>query len=162
MKVSEIMTHDVAACPSTASVAEAARIMWDRDCGIVPVTDPVTGRLCGVVTDRDALMAAMTQRQPIGEIMVASCMAHRVHHCRPDQDVDLALALMEKHAIRRLPVVDRRGRLTGMLSLNDLALAAARKGTGAARTLGQHVLRTMGAVCAHRVEPAEESALSGL
>ncbi len=121
MKVKDLMTHDVGACNPDAPLSEAARIMWERDVGFVPVTDRSTGRLCGVVTDRDTCMAAYTQGRPLGDIPVRTAMSHRVFTCREDDDVERVHAIMAEHKVRRLAVTDLRGALTGVVTLNDLA-----------------------------------------
>ena len=62
MKVKDIMTTDVRTCTPAASVADAAHLMWDGDCGILPVVED--GRLAGVVTDRDLFIALATRNAP--------------------------------------------------------------------------------------------------
>jgi CBS-domain-containing membrane protein len=97
----------------------AARIMWDHDCGCAPVVDQ-TGKLVGIVTDRDLCMAAYTQGQPLGAIPVERAMSARVIACARGDDLATAHRLMRTHEIHRLPVTDTRGRLLGILSLSDL------------------------------------------
>ena len=57
MHVSELMSHPVVMCPADATLDQAARLMWEFDCGTIPVQD-TDGRLVGIVTDRDICMAA--------------------------------------------------------------------------------------------------------
>src|SRR5262245_46040910 len=63
--VHEVMTKDVRTIGPDASLADAARVMWERDCGFLPVTDRADGRLLGVITDRDACMAALMHGAPL-------------------------------------------------------------------------------------------------
>jgi predicted transcriptional regulator len=77
-----------------AAIAPAA-VMWEHDCGMVPIVDD-EGRLAGVVTDRDICMAAYLQGHGLAEIPIASFMAPRVATCRPDDEVVWAEHLMSQ------------------------------------------------------------------
>jgi CBS domain-containing protein len=125
MKIARIMTKDVRACNGSNTLARAAQLMWDHDIGAVPVVDD-NGRVIGMITDRDACMAAYTRGQPLAEILVADAMSTDVVTCREDAgDSDVA-RLMANAKIHRLPVVDTDRKLIGIVSLNDLALAMRR------------------------------------
>ncbi|MFM8981105.1 MAG: CBS domain-containing protein [Planctomycetia bacterium] len=117
------MVRAVHACRPDDTLEAAARIMWEQDCGFVPVTDAV-GRLCGVVTDRDACMAAWTQGRSLLAIPVASAMAAEVVVLHPDDPLERAHELLRTHRLRRLPVVDAGRHVVGVLSLKDLAAHA--------------------------------------
>ncbi|HEX5135997.1 MAG TPA: CBS domain-containing protein [Planctomycetota bacterium] len=147
MKARNLMTKDVASCGPDDPMATAARIMWERDCGIVPVVDG-DGRPVGVVTDRDLCMAALTRNEPLSRMAVRDAMARDLVTCREDDDEERVHGAMRKRQVRRLPVLGDDGRLVGMISLNDLILAAAGKG-GAERR--QHELaRTAAEISRHR------------
>jgi CBS domain-containing protein len=119
--VASIMTRAVASCSGNDTLHRAAQIMWDRDCGAVPVVD-AEGRAVGVVTDRDLCMAAYTRGRPLSAISVSSLLAGKLHTCVPSTSLDEAIARMRFERVRRLVVVDPRDqRLVGMLSLADLA-----------------------------------------
>ena len=120
MKVADLMTRDVRVCTIHDSLNAAARIMWEHDCGCVPVVDG-HGRLAGIVTDRDICMAAYTQGLPLEAIAVERVMSPRVISCARGDDLEAAHRMMRTHEIHRLPVADSRGRLLGILSLSDLA-----------------------------------------
>ena len=124
MKVKSIMQRDVAACGADDPMHVAANLMWDRDCGFVPVVERETGRLAGAVTDRDLCMAALLSGRSHAELAVRDAMAPVVHSCHPGDDIREAHALMREKGVRRLPVVDDEERLVGVLSLSDLALEA--------------------------------------
>jgi CBS domain-containing protein len=143
--VRDVMTRDVATCSPDASLTEAARVMWVRDCGFVPVTEGESGPLCGVVTDRDVCMAAYTQGKTLSEIPVRTAMATHVATVREEESLSRAHALMRERHVRRLPVVDADRRVVGVLSLNDVALHAAARPNERA-----DVAQTLGEVCRHR------------
>jgi CBS domain-containing protein len=121
MLVRDIMTPIVETCGPGSTLADAARIMWEDDCGFVPVVDPATGRLCGVLTDRDACMAAWDFVRPLTQITVSSAMTPEPVTVGEWESVAAAHLLFREHQVRRLPVVDRDGSLRGVLSLSDLA-----------------------------------------
>jgi CBS domain-containing protein len=127
MKVEQLMTRDVSSCTSDATLNEAARIMWERDCGVVPVVGDGAGhRVVGIVTDRDACMAAYTKGLPLSQIRIGDVMTTHVVSCEAGEDVRSAEQTMRSAQVHRLPVVDDAGQLVGMISLSDIACAAAR------------------------------------
>lgn len=123
MKVQDLMTREVGACRPFAGGDEGARIMWERDCGAVPVVDQ-EGRVVAMLTDRDLCMAALTQGRALSEIRISSAMSRSLWCCRPEDDVTQAEGVMMARKVRRLPVVDADGKLLGILSLSDLAREA--------------------------------------
>jgi CBS domain-containing protein len=124
MKVGDVMTRDVQVCHTRDRLDCPARIMWEQDVGCVPVLDRDL-RLAGMVTDRDICMAAYTQGLLLAAIPVTVAMAHDVASCRAGDELAAAERTMQQRQVRRLPVVDDAGRVVGILSLNDLARAAA-------------------------------------
>src|SRR5271166_1756344 len=134
------MTRAVRACTIHDSLNAAARIMWDHDCGCAPVVD-AHGRLVGIVTDRDVCMAAYTQGRQLDAIPVERAMSARVVSCARGDDLEAAHHLMRTHEIHRLPVVDSRGRLIGILSLSDLVDHA--RGNRSAPSEAVEVLTTL-------------------
>jgi CBS domain-containing protein len=151
MKVNEVMTSDVSVCDLNASLGEAAKAMWNNDCGILPVLKDGKD-LVGLITDRDICMGlAMRNRNP-SAISVEEIMTGEIYSVRPDDDVQLALETMQHHKVRRLPVVDAEGKLTGLLSINDLTLQAEqRMGHKTPALTFKEVMKTYKAVCAHPV-----------
>jgi CBS domain-containing protein len=165
MKTSELMSTSVATCSPDDTTQRAAQLMWEHDCGVVPVVDG-QGHVVGMITDRDICMAAFTQSRPLWEIPVSSAMARQITSVREDEGLDTAEALMQRIQIRRLPVVDGDGHLKGILSLNDIARhfhpGAGRKSDGLSSDV---VIKTLAAICtppvtASRTEPATPSPLS--
>lgn len=150
MKISQIMNRTVKSCRPDDRLSTAAGSMWDNDIGCLPVVDN-DGAVVGVITDRDVCMAAYTQGSPLHVIAVASAMSHIVYSCLDSDSIISAEEVMRSHRVRRLPILDRDGLLTGILSLNDLAIEAERQQTKQARELSEReVAVTLAAVCAHR------------
>jgi CBS domain-containing protein len=121
MKVKELMTTDVKRCTPETNLAAAAKIMWEGDCGAVPVTDE-RDRVVGVITDRDICIAAATRPRTEGEIPVKEVISKPLYTCAPGDDVRAALEIMKTRKIRRLPVVEQGGRLAGIVSIHDIAV----------------------------------------
>lgn len=128
MKVKDLMTTDVKRCSPDTNLAAAAKIMWEGDCGAVPVTDE-HGHVVGVITDRDICIAAATRPRTEGEIPVRDVISAAAYTCAPGDDVRAALETMKARKVRRLPVVDQGGRLVGIVSIHDIA-EQARNRTG--------------------------------
>ncbi len=153
MKVEEIMTREVKVCSEADTLNRAAQLMWESDCGCIPVISTNgDGSVIGVVTDRDIAIAAYTQGKQLWDIPVATAMAHRVTACHANDGIGQAEALMRDNQVRRLPVLDQNERLVGILSLNDVAReaqnqAAAGKRTGVSR---EEVSQTLACVCRPR------------
>jgi CBS domain-containing protein len=145
MKVQDVMTVSPEACRPENNLAEAVAQLWKADCGALPVVDH-TGRLAGILTDRDICIALGTRNARPSEISVGSLMRTSVETCLADDDVATALARMGDRRVRRLPVVDAEHRLLGMLSLSDAALSA---GTGRGAVRPAAVLAAFKTISAH-------------
>jgi CBS domain-containing protein len=128
MIVEDLMTREVESCRPEASLAEAAAVMWRRDCGAVPVVGG-DGGVDGIITDRDICMALATRRAYASDVRVEEVMSREVVTCAPEDDAEEALEVLSERQLRRLPVVDGKGRLVGILSLADV-LRRTRKGGG--------------------------------
>jgi CBS domain-containing protein len=154
VKVSELMRADVRSCRPTDTLDRAAQIMWDEDCGCVPVVDRERN-VVGMITDRDACMAAYTQGRMLGGVTVQRAMSKDAACCRTGDDVEAALRLMGEKQVRRLPVVDTSRHLAGVLSLSDVVLAmAGSKDAGRRKRYAEEILETMAAITHPR--PAHE------
>jgi CBS domain-containing protein len=156
MKVSEAMTAAAEACRPDDNLSEAVSLLWNADCGVLPVTDHA-GHVAGILTDRDICIALGTRNVRAADLDVASVMRTNVYTCQPTEDVLAVLARMGERRVRRLPVVDTAGRLIGVLSMNDLVLAAG----GGSGVRPAAVLDAFKAICAHPVpvpaaKPAQE------
>ncbi|MBI3856789.1 MAG: CBS domain-containing protein, partial [Planctomycetes bacterium] len=122
MNISEICTRGVKSCRPQDDLAAAAAIMWERDCGAVPVLDEA-GKLVGVITDRDICIAVATRKRLASEIPVVEVMSGKAVACRTGDSIQEALRLMREARIRRLPILDEKGALKGIVSVNDIILA---------------------------------------
>lgn len=148
MKVESLMHREVFACTPDEPMSSAARIMWEHDCGIVPVVEGKERRLVGVVTDRDLCMACLTRDERLSAMKVRSAMSPRVESCRLGDSLKTVHERMRQQQVRRIPVTDAEGRLVGIVSLNDLALRAVEAGTGQGEE--REVLQTLARVSRHR------------
>ena len=143
MNVKSLMTSAPRTCTLATNLAEAAVLMLDADCGILPVVDEA-GKLVGVVTDRDMYIALATRNMLASQLTVGEVARGKVFTCGPDDDVQSALATMKQHHVRRLPVEGFGGTVAGIISMNDILLAAGKKGVGNA-----DIIETFQAICAH-------------
>ena len=119
MRIEQVMTRDVRTCSPADTLSRAAELMWQTDCGCVPVLDDER-RVVGLVTDRDLAMAAYLQGRRLDEIDVASVMSRDVATCSHRDPPEAAELKMQERRVRRLPVIDDAGTLVGIVSLADL------------------------------------------
>lgn len=159
MKVKEVMTPNPTAIWLTESLADAAKLMWDNDCGVLPVIKD--GRkVVGMITDRDICMATAIKDSNPSAISLEEVMSPRVHMTNSEDDILEALQTMQAYKIRRLPVVDAEGELAGILSMNDVVLKAKEtQGKEAPAIEYADVVKTYQAICQHPV-PSAMSATS--
>ena len=128
MRIEQLMTKVAQTCRPGQSLSHAAQMMWDANCGCLPVTaDDGSERLLGIITDRDICMAIRFEGSDLRELRVEDAMTAVVRACNPGDPVSEAMAIMTEARLRRLPVVDASERVIGLLSLTDLALEAARE-----------------------------------
>jgi CBS domain-containing protein len=148
MKVEDVMTKDVRSCAPETDLAAAAMLMWEHDCGTLPVVDD-GDKVVGMITDRDICIAAATKHQDIAGVKVSEVTTGQVYSCTPGQDVSEALETFRQAQVRRLPVVDDEGKLQGILSMNDIVLHAGEgRGKGATDIPYAEVVNTFKAICA--------------
>jgi CBS domain-containing protein len=160
MKVEKLMHGEVGACRADDKGSLAAKIMWERDCGCVPVLDQ-SSHVIGMVTDRDLCMASYTQGKSLRDIPVRSAMSKELWSCRVNDDLSDAERTMREHQIRRLPVIDANGNLKGILSLADITREAAREALDRPKPIEvsyTDVAETLGAISVHRSTRAEAKA----
>jgi CBS domain-containing protein len=121
--LTSLMTANPACCSAETPLREVARMMIDNDCGEIPVVD-ASGVPVGVVTDRDITVRIVAQGRDTMNATASEAMSSPVKTVREDSTLKDATALMESAKIRRVPVVGQGGKLTGIVSLADIALAA--------------------------------------
>lgn len=118
----DIMTPDPACCSPNTSVDEIAKMMVQNDCGEIPIVD-TDDHVIGVVTDRDIVCRVVAQgKNPIGHT-AETCMSRPIITVDEDAPLEDVVATMEKHQIRRVPVVDDGGSCIGIISQADVARA---------------------------------------
>jgi CBS domain-containing protein len=153
VKVEQLMTRAVKVCRIDDTLNRAAQLMWEADCGFIPVISANgDGTVLGVVTDRDIAMATYTQGQPPMAIPVSAAMARNVIACHTSDGISQAEALMRDHRVRRLPVLDKNERLAGIISVSDLAREAQREASSGRRAEvpAQGLAETLAAICQPR------------
>lgn len=129
MLVRDIMTADPGCCTLETSIPDVARLMVKYDCGEIPITDPETSRLAGVITDRDIVCRVIAEGRRPESAFARDVMTSPVVSVTPETTVDACCQLMETNQIRRLPVVDRDGRCIGIVAQADVAREASERDT---------------------------------
>jgi len=123
MKVKKIMTAEAGFCFTEESLSRAVEIMWQRDCGSVPVIDAEM-KVVGMITDRDIAIAASSRDKKTSEISVGEVVGKKVFTCSEKDDAEDVLKKMRRARVKRLPVTDENGSLVGIVSIADLILKA--------------------------------------
>lgn len=124
LTVRDLMTTAVVSIRANERLSAAAKLMWDNDCGALPVLENDGERVVGMLTDRDICMATWSRDSSPSAILVSSAVSGELAHCSADDSILSAERTMRARQVRRLPVLDSRSRLAGILSLADIARAA--------------------------------------
>lgn len=148
MKVQEVMTQDVKFCELETNLAAVAELLWQADCGAVPVLDG--DKLMGMITDRDVCIALGTKNVLASDLSAGDLLSHEVFTCAPQDEIHQALKTMRTHKVRRLPVVDHLGRLAGILSINEIVLRSHKTPRKPGDISYEDVVTTVKAICEHR------------
>jgi CBS domain-containing protein len=121
-KCSEVMTREPICCEPSDTVTRVAEIMKQQDVGSVPVVESRNSRrLVGIVTDRDLVTKVVASARHVESTTVRDAMTAHPAACREDDDVNRAVSLMKNQQVRRVPIVDPEGRLTGIIAQADVA-----------------------------------------
>lgn len=118
MRVRDAMTPTPASCEASTPLRAAAQLMADHDCAAVPITD--SGRLVGIITDRDVACRATARFDQAAVMPVRRFMSRPVITIAPDEPIEKAIVLMEENAIHHLPVIDASGAVIGIVAQSDL------------------------------------------
>jgi CBS domain-containing protein len=147
MRVADLMTRSAVSCKSSDKLSLPASLMWECDCGAIPVLDE-GGAVKGMITDRDICMACFTRDRAPSSIPVKEAMSHTLYFCSPGSSVADAEAVMRNHRVRRLPVLDDQQHLVGILSLADIAREAEReRSQGRKEIAPEEVTDVLGDIC---------------
>ena len=122
MRCYEIMTSNPRYCSPSESVTAAARIMKGEDVGAVPVCEG--DRLVGIVTDRDLAVNVLAENRDPDHTEVQHIMTRAPFACTAEEDIQTAIDAMCRYQVRRVPIVDWRGELVGIISQGDVAVRA--------------------------------------
>lgn len=122
MLIKDVMTQHPTCCNPNDTLDTVAKLMLEHDCGEIPVCDGNT--LIGVVTDRDITCRAVATGKPVLTVPVRDVMTRNVYSVTQDDKIEAALDLMEEKMVRRLPVVNQMGMVTGIISLADIIAKA--------------------------------------
>jgi CBS domain-containing protein len=127
LRAHELMTRRVATVHPASSIERAARLMEECDCGALPVVGD-NGVLVGMLSDRDITLRIVARGRDVRSAIVADCMTQHVYACYATESVAECMRQMAHHQVRRMPIVDERGRLVGIVSQSDLARHARDRG----------------------------------
>ena len=125
MKAQDIMSRNPSCVTPQTGLEEAAKLMKTENIGIVPVVDSKDSKkLVGVVTDRDIAIRVVAEGRDSATTSVGHIMSANVKTCRPDDSVDDVMDVMGKEQVRRVPIVDERGALVGIVAQADVIIEA--------------------------------------
>lgn len=126
MKTGEVCNREVASIRPQSSLYEASRVMREAHVGCIVVTDESRPpRPLGIVTDRDVVVEVVAAGLDPGTVTVGEIMSSNLVVAREDEDALVSLKTMRRRGVRRLPVVDAKGSLSGIVTLDDLLEAGA-------------------------------------
>jgi CBS domain-containing protein len=118
MKISEVMTTEVKIADPSRTIQDAAKLMDKNDCGSLPVGEG--DRLVGMITDRDIVIRAVAAGLP-ADTPIREIMSKEMKYCFENDDVDEVADNMSDIQMRRLPVLNSKKRIVGIVSIGDLA-----------------------------------------
>jgi CBS domain-containing protein len=122
VKVQDVMTRNPRSVTPDSTARDAAQLMKQEGVGIVPVVEGA--RLVGVVTDRDIAIRIVGEGRNADAKVRDVMSSKQLATCRPDEDVDVVMETMAKEQVRRIPIVDERGSLVGIVAQADIVLKA--------------------------------------
>jgi CBS domain-containing protein len=121
MKCQDLMTKHIKMCTPECSIKDAVQLMQDLNCGAIPIInddhEPV-----GMVTDRDIALYTILNNKDPQKNKVSEFMSKPVITCFENEDIDTAIQKMKEYKIRRIPVIDEKNKISGIISLGDIAV----------------------------------------
>jgi CBS domain-containing protein len=122
MKIQDIMSAEPSTVTPDTPITEAARLMKEHNIGMLPVVESEgSRRLVGVVTDRDITIRHVAEGH-LSDCPVREAMTDNVSTATADENIDRVMTLMAQEQVRRIPIVDERGDLVGVVSQADIVL----------------------------------------
>jgi CBS domain-containing protein len=121
LRCRDIMTRNIITCRRDTPIVEVARLMRDEDVGAVPVVGD-DGKLAGIVTDRDLVVKGINGDKNDVEVTAEDCMSTDLYTVNQNDRLVDMIHEMGDHQVRRIPVVDSRDRLVGIISMADIAI----------------------------------------
>jgi CBS domain-containing protein len=118
--IRDVMTRNPETVTEKDTISEVARIMRDRDTGVVPVVEGK--KVIGLVTDRDIVVRLVAERKDCGVATVKEVMTRSVRAVKEDTSVNEVMNIMASAKIRRVPVVNTNDEIVGIVSIGDLAM----------------------------------------
>jgi len=149
LRAGDLMTRDVVSVHPSDSIEMAARLMRRCDCGALPVTDSY-GRLLGMLTDRDIAVRVVARGIDPKVAAVRDGMTDEGFACAVNDSIEGCLRQLQRHRVRRVPIVDDRDRVVGIISQGDIARLA---GLGAGRGERRAIAETISAISEPIKEP---------
>lgn len=128
MKVKQAMHKQAEWCDPSTPISELAKIMKSKDIGAIPIGE--NDKLVGMVTDRDIAIRGVANGRDTTKLTASDVMSGKIIYCTEDEDIEDAVRLMEEKKVRRLPVINAKKRMVGMLSLGDVSHAAGQNLSG--------------------------------
>ncbi len=122
VRCSEIMTKNVSTVTPEMTLYDVAKRMKEGDIGVLPVVEEATGKLVGIITDRDIVVRVVAEEKLVRETLVNEVMTSDVFTAKPDDFAFTAARIMGEKQVRRVPIVDDSGVLHGIVSIADIAL----------------------------------------
>lgn len=132
MKVKDVMHSGAQWVSPDTPLSEIATRMKDLDVGSIPVGE--NDKLIGMVTDRDIACRAVADGRDCSTLTARDVMSEGIFYCHDTEDLEDALRIMEQKQVRRLPVINDKKRMVGILSMGDVSHAASHELTGEAMT----------------------------
>jgi CBS domain-containing protein len=136
MLVKDLMRTNIESCRPDASLESVALKMWNHDCGVIPVVDN-ENRPIGMITDRDIAMGCSLNHRALWDMQAADVLNHRpVYSCDSEDNLDTLLQMMKDHQVRRIPVTDTNGQLSGIVAIGDAVNTAKKNGGRSNKSIG--------------------------
>lgn len=123
MNVRDAMTPNPVCCLPGDSAQSVARMMCERNVGSIPVVaDRQSQKLVGMITDRDLCCSVVAEGRDPVSTAIREYMRKDPVSCHPEDSLESCEQAMQKHQIRRVPVVDQQGCCMGIVAQADIAL----------------------------------------